>query len=74
MLKIISTSLIALAFVVSFSGMSNAAPNCTKGKPCGNSCIAQDKECHIPAAPAKQCTTGQLCGNTCISKDKKCTK
>ena len=22
------------------------APHCTKGKPCGNSCIAQDKVCH----------------------------
>jgi hypothetical protein len=21
-------------------------PHCTKGKPCGNSCIAQDKVCH----------------------------
>jgi hypothetical protein len=21
-------------------------PNCTKGKPCGNSCIAKDKVCH----------------------------
>jgi psiF repeat-containing protein len=23
-------------------------PHCTKGKPCGNSCIAQDKVCHKP--------------------------
>jgi hypothetical protein len=23
------------------------APNCKKGKPCGKSCIAMDKECHI---------------------------
>jgi len=23
------------------------APNCKKGKPCGNTCIAQDKVCHI---------------------------
>jgi hypothetical protein len=22
------------------------APHCTKGKPCGNSCIAQDEVCH----------------------------
>jgi hypothetical protein len=21
-------------------------PHCTKGKPCGNSCIAMDKVCH----------------------------
>jgi hypothetical protein len=26
---------------------SAKAPNCKKGKPCGNSCIAKDKECHI---------------------------
>jgi hypothetical protein len=23
------------------------APNCKKGKPCGKTCIAQDKVCHI---------------------------
>ena len=23
------------------------APNCKKGKPCGNTCIAKDKVCHI---------------------------
>jgi hypothetical protein len=23
-------------------------PNCVKGKPCGNSCIAKDKVCHKP--------------------------
>ena len=22
------------------------APHCSKGKPCGNSCIAKDKVCH----------------------------
>lgn len=24
-----------------------AAPNCKKGKPCGKTCIAKDKVCHI---------------------------
>jgi len=24
------------------------APNCKKGKPCGNTCIAKDKVCHLP--------------------------
>jgi hypothetical protein len=24
-----------------------AAPNCKKGKPCGNTCIAKDKVCHV---------------------------
>jgi hypothetical protein len=26
------------------------APQCKVGKPCGKSCIAKDKVCHIPAA------------------------
>lgn len=26
---------------------TGGAPNCKKGKPCGHSCIAQDKVCHI---------------------------
>lgn len=31
------------------------AANCKKGKPCGNSCIAQDKVCRIgaPSSPAE---------------------
>jgi hypothetical protein len=28
-------------------GVAAGAPNCTKGKPCGNSCISWDKTCHI---------------------------
>ena len=29
------------------SGAAEAkGPHCTKGKPCGNSCIAMDKVCH----------------------------
>jgi len=28
------------------SGGSGGHPVCSKGKPCGNSCIAQDKVCH----------------------------
>jgi hypothetical protein len=27
-------------------GVAVGAPNCTKGKPCGNTCIAMDKTCH----------------------------
>jgi len=26
---------------------SAGMPNCKKGKPCGNTCIAMDKVCHI---------------------------
>ena len=25
---------------------ATSKPHCTKGKPCGNSCIAKDKVCH----------------------------
>jgi hypothetical protein len=28
------------------SGGETKGPHCTKGKPCGNSCIAMDKVCH----------------------------
>jgi len=28
------------------SGGEAKGPHCTKGKPCGNSCIAKDKVCH----------------------------
>jgi len=28
------------------SGAETKGPHCTKGKPCGNSCIAMDKVCH----------------------------
>lgn len=27
-------------------GAETKGPHCTKGKPCGNSCIAMDKVCH----------------------------
>ena len=28
------------------SAAETKGPHCTKGKPCGNSCIAMDKVCH----------------------------
>lgn len=36
-----------------FSQLDSAMPArcckvCTKGKPCGDTCIAQDKTCHVP--------------------------
>ncbi|MDB5397485.1 MAG: hypothetical protein JWM91_4991 [Rhodospirillales bacterium] len=48
---------IALVLTLSFGivSISDAAPHCSKGKPCGDSCIAKDKECHV-GAPAD--TTG----------------
>ena len=72
MLKVILPAVVALAFGLG-SGLAFAdPPKCTTGKPCGNSCIAKDKECHIPKA--KECKTGKPCGDTCIAKDKTCTK
>ena len=63
-------TLMALAIFLALSLQAQAAPTCKTGKPCGDTCISADKECHIPAA--KQCKTGKPCGNTCISKDKEC--
>jgi hypothetical protein len=31
---------------LSGAGAETKGPHCTKGKPCGNSCIAKDKVCH----------------------------
>ena len=54
---------------------------CTNGKPCGNSCIAKDKECKtmgtgkacVPRSMATRvCSTGKPCGDACISMEKKC--
>jgi hypothetical protein len=30
------------------SGGETKEPHCTKGKPCGNTCIAMNKVCHKP--------------------------
>jgi hypothetical protein len=54
------------------SAASSAPPHCTTGVPCGNTCIAKGKTCHVTAAP--HCTTGVPCGNTCIAKGKVCHK
>ena len=38
---------LTLAVVLALSaGSAMAAPNCTTGVPCGNSCISKDKVCH----------------------------
>ena len=33
---------------LSGGGAETKKPHCTKGKPCGNSCIAKDAVCHQP--------------------------
>ena len=65
-------TLMVLALLLSAPLPVQAAPNCKTGKPCGDTCIAQDKECHIP--PPTQCKTGKPCGNSCIAQDKECHK
>jgi hypothetical protein len=72
--QFISTALLALSLSLSFTAVADTAPKCTTGKPCGDTCIPKDKECHATAASAKKCTTGKPCGDTCIPKDKTCTK
>lgn len=38
--------IVALACVVGLAGCdSDLGPDCKKGKPCGNTCIAKDKVC-----------------------------
>jgi hypothetical protein len=64
---------IVLTFAFGVAGSATAAPQCKTGVPCGNTCIAKGKTCHIKPA-ALQCKTGIPCGNSCIAKGKKCTK
>lgn len=50
-------SLIIVLAALALASAANAAPNCTKGVPCGNSCIAKGKVCHVgqgASAPAGQ--------------------
>lgn len=35
-----------LTFLVVFVLACATGPNCKKGKPCGNTCIAKSKTCH----------------------------
>ena len=74
MKRMLSVALLALVLGVGMSSAASAAPDCKTGKPCGDSCIAKDKTCHIASKPAKVCKTGKPCGDTCISADKTCTK
>jgi hypothetical protein len=73
MSRLLSAALLTLVFMAGVSPTANAAPNCKAGKPCGDSCISQDKTCHA-AAPATQCKTGKLCGGSCIAQNKTCSK
>jgi hypothetical protein len=39
--------MIAAMAALAFASTAGAAPNCTKGVACGNTCIAKGKVCHI---------------------------
>jgi hypothetical protein len=77
------TSLLGLALLLLASSLE-AQKNCTKGIPCGNTCISASKVCRVgspnavvprAAAPTKagpRCVSGIPCGNSCISADKVC--
>jgi hypothetical protein len=40
-------SLIIVLAALALASAASAAPNCTKGVACGNSCIAKGKVCHV---------------------------
>lgn len=63
-----------IAATIAMSGAAFAAPHCVKGTPCGNTCIAAGKVCHMSPAPAPHCSKGKACGNSCIAKEKVCHK
>ncbi len=68
------TKLLAVAFTVAMlAGSAYAAPNCKTGVPCGNTCIAKGKVCHV-TPPKPDCKKGKLCGNTCIKATDVCHK
>jgi hypothetical protein len=43
---------LAVALALTTGAVSNAAPQCVKGKPCGNTCIAKGKVCHVTTPSA----------------------
>lgn len=63
-------ALASTAQAASGVGAGRDGPRCTRGVPCGNTCIAKGKTCHVSTAP--QCSTGVPCGKTCIAKEKVC--
>ena len=54
--------------------VASDAPACKTGKPCGDTCIAKDKACHVEKKKKPVCKTGKARGDSCIAKDKTCTK
>jgi hypothetical protein len=54
----LSGMLLVLTLSLGVVTVADAAPNCLKGKPCGESCIAKDKECHVGASADTMASKG----------------
>jgi type IV secretory pathway TrbL component len=52
-------SLIIILAALTLASAANATPNCTKGVPCGNACIAKGKVCHVGQAAGAATQGGQ---------------
>lgn len=66
--------MLAAVAALAFATAASSAPHCTKGKPCGNSCIKATDVCHITPPPAPNCKPGKSkpCGKSCIALNKTC--
>jgi hypothetical protein len=49
----VSAATFTMALLVGVSAALEAQV-CRRGKPCGNTCIARDKTCHVGPGPAQQ--------------------
>ena len=79
-----TSGLLTLVLGLLLAVPAEAQKNCTKGIPCGNTCISASKVCRVgtstrtlasPQATTERkptCTTGVRCGNACISADRVC--
>jgi hypothetical protein len=47
-------SLIIVVAALALASAADATPNCTKGVPCGNACIAKGKVCHVGQGASAQ--------------------
>ena len=47
---------LAVTLVITLAQPADAQPNCRKGKPCGNSCIAQNRTCRVGGASSGSST------------------
>jgi hypothetical protein len=64
--------IIAAIAALAFASAADAAPHCTKGKACGNSCIAMDKVCHIDSKAASTATAAATPATPAATAAKHC--